>query len=192
MRGTVYTPLAKLAADHKVAVLGIDHLNKSDKKTVYRVSGSIATIAAARAAWVFAKDRQDESRRLMLPIKNNLAGDQEGLAYRIEEVQLPCENGGTIPTIRVAWEEGAVRVDVDEALSDAPETEGASALDEAVDWLKAQLVEPRESAWLREQAERDGLSWSTVKRAQLKLGVKPEKVGDHWMWPAIKKTERVQ
>jgi len=191
MRG-VLAPLAKLASDSDVAIVGIDHLTKAEKKAIYRVSGSIATIAASRSAWVFTKDKVDGTRRLMLPIKNNLAGDQEGLAYRIEEVNLPCENNATIPSIRIAWEEGTVTGNVDELLSETPEKEEASALDEAIDWLKAQLVEPKESAELMEDAKRDGLSWSTVKRAKEKLRVKSQREGEHWMWPAIKKTDRVQ
>lgn len=190
MRG-VLAPLAKLASDHAVAIIGIDHLTKADKRAIYRVSGSIATVAASRSAWVFAKDKAEESRRLMLPIKNNLAGDQEGLAYRIEEVQLSCGTGGTIPTIRIAWEGGTVKMKVDELLSETPEKD-ASALGEAVDWLKAQLIGPKESGTLMAQAEREGLSWSTIKRAKEELGLKPFKDRDHWMWPAIKKTDRVQ
>lgn len=187
MRG-VLAPLARLASNHGVAVVGVDHLNKADKKAIYRVSGSIATVAASRAAWVFGKDKNDDSRRLMLPIKNNLAGDQEGLAYRIEEVPVPCEVGQPIQCIRVAWEDGPVRIPADEVLAEEPDND-ANAVSEAVDWLGVQLVEPKESAKLKDQAERDGLSWSTVKRAKQRMGIKPKKEGDHWVWPALKKTE---
>lgn len=185
LRG-VLAPLAKLASDYKVAIIGIDHLTKAEKKAVYRVSGSIATIAASRVTWVFAKDKADESRRLMLPIKNNLAGDQDGFAYRIKEAVLPAKPE-PIPTIQIAWEPSRVKVNVNEALSETPEKDH-SALAEAIDWLRDQLVEPKESAMLKAQAERDGISWSTVKRAQENLGVKPKKDGGHWMWPAVKKT----
>lgn len=189
MRG-VLTPLGKLASDYDVAIIGIDHLNKSEKKAIYRVSGSIATVAASRSAWVFVKDdKGGDSRRLMLPIKNNLAKDQEGLASRIEEASSQSETAGTIPTIRVAWEEGSVRGNADDLLWEKPEQEEASALNEAMDWLKAYLLEPRESATLKADAERDGLSWSTVKRAKDKLRLKPRKDGDHWTWPALKETK---
>jgi hypothetical protein len=186
MRG-VLAPLAKLASDHAVAVVGIDHLTKAEKKAIYRVSGSIATVAASRSAWVFAKDKTEESRRLMLPLKNNLAGDQEGLAYRIEEVQLPTDHG-TIPTIRVGWEEGPVNRNVEEVLSETPEKDD-SALAGTIDWLKANLVEPKEVSVLIAQAKGDGRSWSTVKRAKEKLGVESKKVADHWVWQAIKETD---
>ncbi len=185
MRG-VLTPLGKLASKHQVAVLAIDHLNKADKKAIYRVSGSIATVAAARAAWGFVKDRDDTSRRLMLPLKQNLTKDQEGFAYRIREILLPL-TPEPILTIRVEWEKGRVTANVNEALSEMA-GEDAGELAEAVKWLRGQLTEPQEAAKLRIQAESDGLSWSTVKRAKKELGLESDKVGDHWMWPAVKRT----
>jgi RecA-family ATPase len=190
MRSLVYTPLSHLASRRKVAVLAIDHFNKSDKrankKGIYRVSGSIATVAAARAVWAFAKDKANESRRLMLPLKSNLAKDQEGFAYRIEETVLPA-SPEPIPTIRIGWEPSRVKANINEALSETPD-EDNSALGEAIAWLKEQLAEPKSANELRSQAELDGLSWSTVKRAKGQLGVKPYTDGKHWMWPAVKKT----
>jgi archaellum biogenesis ATPase FlaH len=187
MRG-VLAPVAKLASDYNVAILGIDHLNKSEKKPIYRVSGSIATVAAARVAWVFAKDKDDDSRRLMLPIKNNLSEDQQGFAYRIAGAEVPSEKHGPIPTLRVAWEQEHVKMNVDEVLSEMAQKDD-SALAEAVDWVTATLTEPKPSVDLEVQAEQDGLSWSTVKRAKQELHLKPYKEGSHWMWPAVKNTK---
>lgn len=76
-------PLAKLAAAYGVAVVAVSHLNKSTSSAIYRTMGSLAFTAAARAVWCVAKDKDDNRRRLLIPVKNNIACDTGGLAYRI-------------------------------------------------------------------------------------------------------------
>ena len=52
---------------------------------MYRAMGSLAFVAAARAAWAVVRDKTDPRRRLMLAVKNNLAADTaNGLAFTIE------------------------------------------------------------------------------------------------------------
>src|SRR5206468_3911917 len=65
----------------------VTHLNKSISSALYRSTGSIAFVAAARAVWLFAKNPDDPSERLMLPGKLNLAPDQEGLSYSVREAR---------------------------------------------------------------------------------------------------------
>ena len=78
------TPFIKLAQRHDVAIVAVSHLNKgTGLHANYRVTGSIAFTATARAVYLIAKDPDDPKRRLMMPIKNNLAQDETGLAYRI-------------------------------------------------------------------------------------------------------------
>ncbi len=72
-------PLCKLAAGHEAAVVCVSHLNKtSGGEPLLRVTGSLAFVAAARSAWIVAKDRDDPNRRLFLPLKNNIGNDQTG------------------------------------------------------------------------------------------------------------------
>jgi hypothetical protein len=104
-------PLGAIAERHRVAVVAVTHLNKSGGgPAIYRAMGSLAFAAAARAAWAVSKDKDDPRRRLLLPIKNNIAPDTGGLAYRIE----PLGVGGC-PV--VAWEPDAVNVSADDALA---------------------------------------------------------------------------
>ena len=81
----VLSPLADLAAETRVAVLAVTHLRKGEGAAMYRAMGSLAFVAAARAAWAVCRDKTDPRRRLMLAVKNNLAADvADGLAFTIE------------------------------------------------------------------------------------------------------------
>ena len=73
-----------MAARLNVAFIGNTHLTKSTEhgKALYRFIGSIATVAAARAAFAIVEDRDDPARRLLLHAKNNLAPEPAGLAFR--------------------------------------------------------------------------------------------------------------
>ncbi len=75
------TPLAALAAEMRVAIVAIMHLNKAAVlDIIYRVTGSVAFIAQARTAWAVVEDPGKSGRRLFLKLKNNLArGDIPGL-----------------------------------------------------------------------------------------------------------------
>ena len=65
-------PLSELVQRRQVAVVGVNHLNKSTAggPAIYRTMGSLAFVAAARAAWAVVKDKDD-------PAKPTLLADQE-------------------------------------------------------------------------------------------------------------------
>lgn len=71
---SVLKPLADLAEVEDVAVVVVCHLNKgSGGKAIYRVMGSLGSVAAARIAFAVVKHPEDESRRVMAVIKSNLS-----------------------------------------------------------------------------------------------------------------------
>lgn len=109
----VLAPLAELAARHCVAVICVSHLNKAGgNEAVMRVTGSLGFVAAARAAYIVARDKDDPHRRLFLPIKNNIGNDQAGLAFKVESFELDDD----IQTSRVMWDAEPVTVTADEAM----------------------------------------------------------------------------
>jgi putative DNA primase/helicase len=171
------SPLVALAARRGIAVLGVTHLRKSAGPAIHRAIESIAFAAASRAALAVARDPGEVERRLFLPVKQNLSAESAGLAFRIVEVSQG--------TAGLAWEPGAVNLDVDYILSGFEYGEDRSACREAEIWLKERL---RGGAVLVEQirtdAEASGLAWSTMRRAKQTMGVLARKTGYHggWTW----------
>lgn len=182
-------PLGELAARHKVAVVCVAHLNKGGQQSaMYRVTGSLAFVAAARSVLAVTKDKGDPARRLVLPVKNNLGADSLGLAYRIKSV-----NG--LPV--VDWEPDPVTVSVDEALGSADTNEERSATDEAVDWLRDLLrVGPMKASDVQKEARQAGIGDKPLRRARERLGIKPKKRefagGWEWALPSIEVAQDAQ
>jgi len=70
----VLDPLSEIAEHTGVTVVMIAHLNKSTGDAVDRIAGSAAYRDAVRAAYLVCVDPEDESRRLLMPVKENLPG----------------------------------------------------------------------------------------------------------------------
>jgi hypothetical protein len=168
------SPLAKLAAKHGVAVVAVSHLSKSKngeaRKAMHLVTGSHAFIAQARAGWLVQEDHDDKKRRLLLPLKNNLAENVGGLAFRIVDGA-------------VKWEQGAVTITADEAINE-PQKNKPQQLERAAEWLGAFLDGPQPKADVEEAAEAELITPATLRRAKDKLGVVSRKGGfaDGWLW----------
>lgn len=173
-------PLGAIAERHRVAVVAVTHLNKSGGgPAIYRAMGSLAFAAAARAAWAVSKDKDDPRRRLLLPIKNNIAPDTGGLAYRIEPL-------GVDGCPAVAWEPDPVNVSADDALAgDRDEGGGRTERDDAAEWLADLLAHgPRPARDVERDARDAGYSIATVRRAKAAIGVVSRKpaFGGPWEW----------
>jgi len=170
---SLLSPLSDLAAKQGVAVVGISHLNKGSGAAMYRTMGSLAFVAAARAVWCVTKDQENPTRRLFLPVKNNLGNDTTGLAYSIIDGM-------------IVWESEPVEVTADEAMDpnadDAPRTERA----EATEWLRSQLIRgtPVPAKSILGDAREHGIAEKQLRRAAKRLGVAIEKTGMRggWTW----------
>lgn len=80
----VLRPLAAMAAEERVAVVLVRHLNQSARgNPLYRGSGSIGIIGAARSGLLVASDPRSDARRLLVHYKSNLSPLQPILAYRL-------------------------------------------------------------------------------------------------------------
>ncbi len=180
-------PLSEAAAKYNVAVVAVSHLRKAEGPAIYRTMGSLAFVAAARAAYAVGRDKQDPSgeRRLLLPIKNNLGNDGAGLAFCLSS----SEDDGKP---HVVWEPQPVIASVDDLLSghtgSANQRGTGPAVGNAKDWLLGVLASgPVAASAVYARAEEEEISNSTLDRAKRMLGVTSVRVGGvgsdgHWMW----------
>jgi len=181
----VLAPLSELAARQVVAIIGVSHLSKAaGTKALMRVNGSLAFVGAARGAYLVASDPTDKTRRLFLPMKNNLGPDATGLAYRIEgaTVESPA---GPLATARVLWESEPVSMTADDVMQAETTQRSSSAVGDASDWLCETLADgPMPANEISELAAAEAISKKTLRRAREKLGIKPTKPGmkDGWIW----------
>jgi putative DNA primase/helicase len=173
--------LTTIARERNIAILAVSHLRKKDGSAIYRPMGSLAFIAASRAGWAICKDPFDPSKRLFLPVKNNLVPHITGLAYTIETGPDHCG-----PTIR--WSPEPVTHSVDFAIATA---RAAGRPDEerqyAIKWLKERLSKsPHKASDIREEAEVRGIAYTTLRRAFREIGGIADRRGMvpilEWYW----------
>lgn len=187
---SLLTPLTALAAKYKVAVLCVSHLNKGAGEAITRVTGSLAFVAATRSAFVVLKDKENPERRLLLPLKNNISDDQNGLAFRIvpTEIEYQKEN---IKTSRVDWESCPVTMTADDAMTTLSDSKSPSSIEDAKTFLHELLMQGSMSVnEVKENAKQDGYAWRTIQRAKKMLGIEAVKQGGNfgcdkkqqWVW----------
>ena len=163
-------PLSALAAKYSIAVILISHLNKGGASTdaLMRVTGSLAFVAAARAAFIVAKDPDNPVRRLFLPAKNNVAADVGGLAFTIEPFTLPSG----IETSRVLWERDPVTITADEAMAPAIVDGDRTMTEDGADLLRDVLMAGRVLARdIKRRAADAGVSDKALRNARQRLGI---------------------
>ena len=187
------SPLGEMAARHGAAVVCVSHLNKaSNGEALLRVTGSLAFVAAARAAFVVTKDAENASRRLLLPIKNNIGNDQSGLAFAVQSAQVKSA-AGVIETSCVMWEAEAVTITADEAMTTANDPEERTELVDAKAFLAGLLADGKMPAKrVYGEGREAGYSERTIRRAQKALCIEAEKDGmkGPWYWTLPPKTAK--
>jgi putative DNA primase/helicase len=181
----VLEPLSLMAERLRVAVVSVTHFSKggsgASTKAMHRFIGSIAFIGAPRAAFVVIEDSEDNELRLFLQAKNYIAPHQQGLAYRLK--QHIVADG--IVASSVAWENEPVTMTANQALAADGGREDGAALQEAVEFLRAELTGgPISRKTVKAGADANGISQATLRRAKSKLGVKAHKDGmaGGWFW----------
>ncbi len=170
-------PLAAFAAKHQAALAVVTHLNKSQQiNALNAIIGSVAFVAAARAAYVVSRDPDDARRRLFLPVKNNLGLDETGFAYRLGGGNPPC----------VEWEDELVRLTADEAIAPtARQGPEPMALRDAEEWLLDFLsAGARPASEVLSRGRADGHTVATLRRAKTTVKVDSVKTGKRggWVW----------
>ncbi len=156
--------LSKIASKYSVAIVVVTHLNKSSGGSpLNKITGSLAFVAAARGAFMVIKDENDESRRLFLTVKNNIANDMGGFAFRVEGVELD----NNVKTSRVVWEPEGINMSAVEAMKQQRDDEGVDR--KSVEWLENFLRNYPEGVSfdvVQKEAMRQGISKRTLYRAE--------------------------
>lgn len=174
-------PLSELAEHHRVAIVAISHLRKQAGEALMSVTGSLAFVAAARAAYIVAKDPENDRRRLLLPAKNNVGDDKTGLSYTIESALV----GEGIPTSQIMWGSELVTASADDVLGRSFDAQKRMERNDAAVWLRSVLADgPVSTKDLQREAKGAGYSWSTIKRAKTTAGAVADKSAfdGGWRW----------
>jgi|GEM_PF-4088356 len=173
-------PLAKFAAELRVAVVIVRHLNKStsDGNPLYRGGGSIGIIGAARAGLVVGEDPDDQTgeTRILAVSKSNLSRKAASLRYRITPFA---------SSVVVTWlGESEHRAST---LLTSPEGEQRSAVDECRRFIEGHLADgARPGAEVIKAARAAGFSERNIDRAKVRAHVETYRTGfgkdGQWMW----------
>ncbi len=180
-------PISKLADATGCAIVVVRHLNKGGGKAIYRGGGSIGIAGAARAVHLVAPDPDDPDRRILAPVKVNIAKKSPAIIYRL--VDDPVHG-----CARVQWE-GTSSYSADHLVNtEAPDDRDDRVT--AVDFLATALAGgARRTKDVEEEAEQShGISVRTLKRARKQLGVIAEQVNvkGHNEWRLSLPTHRTK
>jgi putative DNA primase/helicase len=187
-------PLVDLGQSLNAAVLGISHFSKGGQGNdpAQRVVGSIAFTAVARVVLVAAKVKSEdgEERKVLARGKSNIGPDDGGFEFDLAQAE-PIKG---INASYVIWRnpvEGSARKLLSETDESDPDSVGTDAKNFLIEIL-ADGVTP--VAEIEKQAENAGVSWSAVKRASSKLGVKKQKGGYQgaWYWSLPKGLKEIK
>jgi len=167
----ILAPVSGLAERCCVAVLGVAHMKKEQvSQAIFKIQGSIAWVAAARAVWLVDKEDSFSStpRRFFQRIKCNNAPPVEGLAF-----QIPFGQNEMPPAIE--WLNDTDIPTADDLVT-PPEfrSKGRPARKrlEAVAWVAEMLKDgPMLNAELEARAKAEGITRNTFISAKQALGV---------------------
>jgi hypothetical protein len=164
----ILDPLAKLAEKHQCCIVLIRHLNKGvGGKAIYRGSMSVDFTAAVRSELLAGHHPDDPSKQALVHIVHNLSPAGPTIGYQILE-------GGDLDQGRFEWT-GISDLTASQMLADPANesSDSAHALKEAVDWLRDFLTpDSQAQPEIVKQAEQNGISFATLRRAKARLGVK--------------------
>ncbi len=186
-------PLYRLAESQNCAVLALLHLNKATGLApLMRLGGSGAFGNAARSVLLLDRDPDDPegeegNQRVLAHIKCNVAPLAPSLVYAIRPIVLPAtESDPEVETSKL--ELIGESPHNGRALLVSPSEEERSAIDDALDFLRAELGdgERHRAAEMLKAARAVGISEPTLRRARRKLGIETEKTGfggtGAWEW----------
>jgi hypothetical protein len=179
-------PLARVAEETQAALVLVRHLTKGGRghTALYRGSGSIAIIGAARMAYLVGSTPADEDLHVLACTKSNLTVPPAALSFRIAG----NDQGQAI----IRWE-GPADYSADDLVASQHYVTG-QALSRAKEFLEHLLrAGPCARLEIQQRAQEAGISDGTLRRAKSALGVVAvEKnvdgqIGWYWHLPGVAK-----
>jgi putative DNA primase/helicase len=193
----VLEPLAKLASEYHIAVVGIIHLNKnSERAALDRLMGSGAFQQVARHVLAVAPHPNVEDRYILWNLKHNLTGSSGHpivYGFDVQNVDLPTSDGKVqaTPVPIIEWypdDRSVAELDLNQ-LWQKKRTDDKDSMREVRDFLRTLFpgtVDALTEKEVEKEARAAGISWSKVQRHKHALGyisIKPPKVKDApWCW----------
>jgi hypothetical protein len=182
----IMEPLARLAAEKRIAVVAVAHFRKSEGAAIYRAAGSLGFVSTARAVWTICRDDSQPGRHLLLPLKCNLAKAVAGLTFTIQSDDV---TGAPV----IHWSDLPVTTPTADVLAMNAKKRGPEAIElhDASVWLRKALASGRQMADEVTRAGQNlGFHERTLRRALHAIGGEAQK-GEPWegWWWSIPKAE---
>lgn len=176
----VMAGLKRVAESTGAAVLVVRHLNKGMGAALYRGSGSIGIVGAARAGLLVADDPKDRGRHVLALTKSNLAAMPDGLAYRIVEDEL-------YGVARLVWDGTTTQTATDLLRPADPDDAPAQAeAEQVILELLKEMDGKAPAKWMERAAADAGVAKTTLHRARKALGIVTRREGfgpkSHFVW----------
>lgn len=178
-------PLAAMADNHDIAVLGLVHFGKRESADPGKlILGSIAWSQIARSVLSVAQSKDEDGHLVVTNTKGNLARETVSRKVRIVSATVPVDEGDFAEVGRAQWGE---YTDVSAADLLAPRDEANDERDEIEAVVIDYLISNGGSAPagdVLKVTRAAGLNDSSVKKARKRIGVKTQKRGmkSGWEW----------
>lgn len=207
----VLNPLTKVIEETGTAVVIIEHALKRVKKDSHpldAIGGSGSGLAAAaRMAYLFGVDPEDDERRVLAPAKANLRQRPNAVEFEVDVDEFPIV--GDVPSLQYIGEKdegfqatalvSTAAANESGGLGRRPDKRAAAS-----EWLTNYLVDagkPIPSGTIQEDAKQNGMTVKTLRRAaeDMKVVKDPPGGGRNCTWDlpddvkqimGVKKTKR--
>lgn len=168
MRRQIFAPLATLAEETKVAIIGLRHIRKAGGTAKHRGGGTIAFTGAARAAHFFGVDPDDPNAVVIACSKTNHGRVPVALRYRVDG---PEDGIG-----HIVWMGEAPDVTADQLAGH--EKHESTKTEDASEWLQEFLSDgAKDSRDVKVASEARGYGERPLRDAAEKVGVVKRRIG---------------
>ena len=183
---TIFNRLQAICEKYRVTILVVEHFNKrADVGAIHKLGGSVALVAATRAAFMFAKVPEQEGQYVMHFIKGNYAKKKTGLRFTVGDKESPTlmdpETRTPCRVPYIVWG-GEDVTTADDLLRDEKHVAESKRGNKAIQFLRDYLTEEKETKVLEAEAQKHGISHGALYEVKDKLGIRAKQHHGKWWW----------